>query len=99
MTVAVGGELDMESGPALRDRLTCMIWANGPGLALDLTGTVVPGNVVFSASQNYTVGGSGGISGTAEIAQALVVANWGSRNRLSQRVAVAHEKIVARDRC
>ena len=38
MTVAVGGELDMESGPCLRDRLTCMIWANGPRLALDLTG-------------------------------------------------------------
>jgi anti-anti-sigma factor len=38
MTVAVGGELDMESGPALRDRLTCMIWANGSELALDLTG-------------------------------------------------------------
>ena len=38
MTVAVGGELDMESGPCLRDRLTCMIWANGPVLALDLTG-------------------------------------------------------------
>jgi anti-anti-sigma factor len=38
MTVAVGGELDMESGPGLRDRLTCMIWANGPELALDLTG-------------------------------------------------------------
>lgn len=38
MTVAVSGELDMESGPGLRDELTCMIWANGPHLALDLTG-------------------------------------------------------------
>lgn len=38
MTVAVGGELDMESGPCLCDRLTCMIQANGPRLALDLTG-------------------------------------------------------------
>jgi anti-anti-sigma factor len=38
MTVAVGGELDMESGPCLHDRLTWMIWANGPRLALDLTG-------------------------------------------------------------
>jgi anti-anti-sigma factor len=38
MTVAVGGELDMESGPGLCDELTCMIWANGPQLALDLTG-------------------------------------------------------------
>jgi anti-anti-sigma factor len=38
MTVAVGGELDMESGPRLCDELTCMIWANGPHLALDLTG-------------------------------------------------------------
>ena len=38
MTVAVGGELDMETGPWLRDRLTCMIWANDPRLALDLTG-------------------------------------------------------------
>jgi anti-anti-sigma factor len=38
MTVAVGGELDMESGPCLCDRLTWMIRANGPWLALDLTG-------------------------------------------------------------
>jgi anti-anti-sigma factor len=38
MTVAVGGELDMETGPVLRDELTGMIWANGPQLALDLTG-------------------------------------------------------------
>jgi anti-anti-sigma factor len=38
MTVAVGGELDMESGPGLRDELTGMVWANGPQLALDLTG-------------------------------------------------------------
>ena len=38
MTVAVSGELDMESGPGLGDELTCMIWANGPHLALDLTG-------------------------------------------------------------
>jgi anti-anti-sigma factor len=38
MTVAVGGELDMESGPCLCDRLTCLIRANGPRLALDLTG-------------------------------------------------------------
>ena len=30
MTVAVSGELDMESGPGLCDELTCMIWANGP---------------------------------------------------------------------
>jgi anti-anti-sigma factor len=37
-TVAVGGELDMETGPWLRDRLTSMIWANDPRLALDLTG-------------------------------------------------------------
>ena len=38
LTVAVGGELDMESGPCLRDQLTCMIRAIGPRLALDLTG-------------------------------------------------------------
>jgi len=38
LTVAVSGELDMESGPGLCDELTCMIWANGPYLALDLTG-------------------------------------------------------------
>ena len=38
MTVTVGGELDIESGPCLRDRLTRMIWANNPRLALDLTG-------------------------------------------------------------
>ena len=38
LTVAVGGELDIESGPCLRDQLTCMIRAIGPRLALDLTG-------------------------------------------------------------
>lgn len=38
LAVAVGGELDMESGPCLFDRLICMMRANGPQLALDLTG-------------------------------------------------------------
>jgi anti-anti-sigma factor len=37
-TVAVDGELDMESGPWLRDYLTCMIWAHDSRLALDLSG-------------------------------------------------------------
>ena len=38
LMVAVGGELDMESGLCLHDQLTCMIRAIGPRLALDLTG-------------------------------------------------------------
>jgi anti-anti-sigma factor len=38
LAVTVRGELDMESGPSLRDRLICMMRANGPRLALDLTG-------------------------------------------------------------
>jgi autotransporter-associated beta strand protein len=34
---------------------------------INLTGTVAPGNVVFNASQDYTIGGAGGISGTASL--------------------------------
>jgi anti-anti-sigma factor len=37
VTVEVGGEIDIESGPCLLDRLCSMIWAVGPRLARDLT--------------------------------------------------------------
>jgi anti-anti-sigma factor len=38
VTVEVGGEIDIESGPYLRERLCSVIWEHGPRLALDLTG-------------------------------------------------------------
>jgi anti-sigma B factor antagonist len=38
VTVEVGGEIDIESGRCLRNRLCFMMWAHGPWLALDLTG-------------------------------------------------------------
>jgi anti-anti-sigma factor len=38
VTVEVGGEIDIESGRCLRNRLCFMIWAHGPRLALDLAG-------------------------------------------------------------
>jgi anti-anti-sigma factor len=38
--VEVGGEIDIESGLLLRDRLFSMIWAYGPRLALDLSGVI-----------------------------------------------------------
>jgi anti-anti-sigma factor len=38
VTVVVGGEIDIESGPHLRDRLCSVIWEHGPQLALDLSG-------------------------------------------------------------
>jgi anti-anti-sigma factor len=37
VTVEVGGEIDIESGRCLRNRLCFMIWAHGPRLARDLT--------------------------------------------------------------
>lgn len=37
-TVEVGGEIDVESGPDLCDRLLSIMHTRGPGLALDITG-------------------------------------------------------------
>jgi anti-anti-sigma factor len=37
-TVAVGGEIDLESGPHLHDQLCSVIQAYGPRLTVDLTG-------------------------------------------------------------
>jgi anti-anti-sigma factor len=37
-TVEVGGEIDVESGPDLRDRLLSIMHTRGARLALDLTG-------------------------------------------------------------
>lgn len=36
--VEVGGEIDLESGPYLRDQLRSVMRAHGPCLAVDLTG-------------------------------------------------------------
>jgi anti-anti-sigma factor len=38
LTVEVGGEIDVESGPCLADRLCSTMRAYGPRIALDLTG-------------------------------------------------------------
>lgn len=37
-TVAVGGEIDLESGPRLHDQLCSVMRAHGPRLTVDLTG-------------------------------------------------------------
>jgi len=38
-----------------------------PSPAVSINSTVAPGSVVFNASQNYTLGGSGGISGAGDL--------------------------------